>query len=123
MRWSPEDGEGGLRRVLLPRPLVRRKATIKSTHTMWYSSLVKPKHTPKAKRSFLITPPQGTPIGEANTNNHSPTPFPYNKAKDISRLQVIKSRTASTTKTRGAELDAMASSYLPRNSVIANQKE
>ena len=42
MRWSPEDGEGGLRRVLLPRPLVRRKATIKSTRMTWYSSLVKP---------------------------------------------------------------------------------
>ena len=38
MRWSPEDGEGGLRRVLLPRPLVRRKATIKSTGAMRYSS-------------------------------------------------------------------------------------
>ena len=42
MRWSPEDGEGGLRRVLLPRPLVRRKATIKSTRMTWYSPLVKP---------------------------------------------------------------------------------
>ena len=41
-RWSPEDGGEGLRRVLLLRPLVRRKATIKSTHTMWYSPLVKP---------------------------------------------------------------------------------
>ena len=41
MRWSPEDGEGGLRRVLLPRPLVRRKATIKSTEAMRYSSLKK----------------------------------------------------------------------------------
>ena len=45
MRWSPEDGEGGLRRVLLPRPLVRRKATIKSTRMTWYSSLVKPIQT------------------------------------------------------------------------------
>ncbi|MDD7772802.1 MAG: hypothetical protein PT954_00025, partial [Eubacteriales bacterium] len=45
MRWSPEDGEGGLRRVLLPRPLVRRKATIKSTGAMRYSSLKKPKQT------------------------------------------------------------------------------
>ena len=54
MRWSPEDGEGGLRRVLLPRPLVRRKATIKSTHTMWYSLLVKPEKTIQAKRRFLI---------------------------------------------------------------------
>ena len=42
MRWSPEDGEGGLRRVLLPRPLVRRKATMKSTRMTWYSPLVKP---------------------------------------------------------------------------------
>ena len=54
MRWSPEDGEGGLRRVLLPRPLVRRKAIIKSTHTMWYSPLVKPERNSKAKRRFLI---------------------------------------------------------------------
>ena len=54
MRWSPEDGEGGLRRVLLPRPLVRRKATIKSTEAMRYSSLKKPEETPKAKRRYLI---------------------------------------------------------------------
>ena len=54
MRWSPEDGEGGLRRVLLPRPLVRRKATIKSTRMMWYSLLVKPEKTIQAKRRFLI---------------------------------------------------------------------
>ena len=54
MRWSPEDGEGGLRRVLLPRPLVRRKATMKSTHTMWYSTLEK-----------------------TNTNVQSQTPIPY----------------------------------------------
>ena len=46
MRWSPEDGEGGLRRVLLPRPLVRRKATIKSTIAIRYSTLVKPIHPP-----------------------------------------------------------------------------
>ena len=59
MRWSPEDGEGGLRRVLLPRPLVRRKATIKSTRAMRYSSLKKPKQTTKAKRRFLINAPQG----------------------------------------------------------------
>ena len=57
MRWSPEDGEGGLRRVLLPRPLVRRKATMKSSEAMRYSSLEKPK-----------------------TNAQSPTQFPYNKA-------------------------------------------
>ena len=48
MRWSPEDGEGGLRRVLLPRPLVRRKATIKSTEAMRYSSWKKAKQTTKA---------------------------------------------------------------------------
>ena len=48
MRWSPEGGEGGLRRVLLPRPLVRRKATIKSTEAMRYSSLKKAKQTTKA---------------------------------------------------------------------------
>ena len=41
-RWSPEDGGEGLRRVLLLRPLVRRKATIKSTRMTWYSPLVKP---------------------------------------------------------------------------------
>ena len=45
MRWSPEDGEGGLRRVLLPRPLVRRKATMKSTRAMRYSALEKPIQT------------------------------------------------------------------------------
>ncbi len=54
MRWSPEDGEGGLRRVLLPRPLVRRKATIKSTGAMRYSSLKKAKQTNQANRRFLI---------------------------------------------------------------------
>ena len=41
-RWSPEDGGEGLRRVLLLRPLVRRKATMKSTITIRYSPLVKP---------------------------------------------------------------------------------
>ena len=41
-RWSPEDGGEGLRRVRLLRPLVRRKATIKSTSAMRYSPLVKP---------------------------------------------------------------------------------
>ena len=30
-----------------------REEQIKSTHTMWYSPLVKPKRKPKAKRSFL----------------------------------------------------------------------
>ena len=54
MRWSPEDGGEGLRRVLLLRPLVRRKATIKSTEAMRYSALVKPIQTQKAKRRFLI---------------------------------------------------------------------
>ena len=53
MRWSPEDGEGGLRRVLLPRPLVRRKATMKSTEAMRYSLLVKPERKSKATRRFL----------------------------------------------------------------------
>ena len=53
-RWSPEDGGEGLRRVLLLRPLVRRKATIKSTRAMRYSSLKKPMQTIQAKRRFLI---------------------------------------------------------------------
>ena len=53
-RWSPEDGGEGLRRVLLLRPLVRRKATIKSTRMTWYSSLKKPRQTNQAKRRFLI---------------------------------------------------------------------
>ena len=66
MRWSPEDGEGGLRRVLLPRPLVRRKATMKSTRAMWYSSWKKPKETTKEQRRFLI-----------NTNPISQPQFPY----------------------------------------------
>ena len=76
MRWSPEDGEGGLRRVLLPRPLVRRKATIKSTHTMWYSPLVKPER--KIQRI---------------------TPIPYKKSKEIRRLQVISSLYCKYTET------------------------
>ena len=46
-RWSPEDGGEGLRRVHLLRPLVRRKATIKSTRMTWYSSLVKPERRSK----------------------------------------------------------------------------
>ena len=53
-RWSPEDGGEGLRRVHLLRPLVRRKATIKSTRAMRYSSLKKAIQTTTAKRSFLI---------------------------------------------------------------------
>ena len=65
-RWSPEDGGEGLRRVLLPRPLVRRKATMKSTSAMRYSALEKPIQTTKAKRSSLI-----------NTNPISQTQFPY----------------------------------------------
>ena len=73
MRWSPEDGEGGLRRVLLPRPLVRRKATIKSTSAMRYSSWKKAKQTTKAKRRFLI-------IKQASKPNRSL----------LSRLQVKK---------------------------------
>ena len=44
-RWSPEDGGEGLRRVLLLRPLVRRKATMKSTSAMRYPSLKKPIQT------------------------------------------------------------------------------
>ena len=66
MRWSPEDGEGGLRRVLLPRPLVRRKATIKSTSAMRYSALEKTK-----------------------TNDHSQPPIPYNKTKEIAKQNWI----------------------------------
>ena len=42
------------RRVHLLCPLVRRKATIKSPRTTWYSPLVKPERTPKAQRRFLI---------------------------------------------------------------------
>ena len=61
-RWSPEDGGEGLRRVLLLRPLVRRKATIKSTSAMRYSALVK-----------------------TNTIPISQTPFPYNKAPQANR--------------------------------------
>ena len=53
-RWSPEDGGEGLRRVLLLRPLVRRKATIKSTGAMMYSSWKKPEKTIQAKRRYLI---------------------------------------------------------------------
>ena len=78
MRWSPEDGEGGLRRVLLPRPLVppqgankiyrsdevfliekaKRNDQIitqfpyKSTRMTWYSPLVKPERKSKANRSI-----------------------------------------------------------------------
>ena len=70
-RWSPEDGGEGLRRVLLLRPLVRRKATIKSTRMTWYSPLVKQKQTTKAKRSL-----------------------PYKITKDISQTQPDK-QTAS----------------------------
>ena len=85
MRWSPEDGEGGLRRVLLPRPLVRRKATIKSTEAMRYSSLKKPEKTPKAKRRYLIKKQRKS----ADCKSNKPTPH-------------------------GSVLDAAASSYLPR---------
>ncbi len=91
MRWSPEDGEGGLRRVLLPRPLVRRKATIKSTRAMRYSALVKPERDSKAKRSFLI--------------------IKHRKSADCKS----KHLPTSTSKPRGAVLDASASSYLPRS--------
>ena len=82
MRWSPEDGEGGLRRVLLPRPLVRRKATIKSTEAMRYSSLKKPKQTTKAKRSFLIkanpNPPTASQKPRASGDkNRTPCGVPF----------------------------------------------
>ena len=63
-RWSPEDGGEGLRRVLLLRPLVRRKATIKSTIAIRYSTLVK-----------------------TNTIPISQTQFPYKITKDISQTQ------------------------------------
>ena len=66
-RWSPEDGGEGLRRVHLLRPLVRRKATIKSTEAMRYSSWK------KAKR-----------------NDISQAQFPYKITKDISRTQFDK---------------------------------
>ncbi len=91
MRWSPEDGEGGLRRVLLPRPLVRRKAIIKSTRAMRYSSLRKPKQTPKAKRSFLIN-------NKGNQQTASQSTCPQVQPEP-----------------RGTVLDASASSYLPRS--------
>ena len=74
MRWSPEDGEGGLRRVLLPRPLVRRKATIKSTSAMRYSALEKTK-----------------------TNDISQTQFPYNKARNPSQTQFDKPTASYST--------------------------
>ena len=51
---SPEGGEGGIRKSRRPHSLVRRKATIKSPRTTWYSPLVKPERTPKAKRCYLI---------------------------------------------------------------------
>ena len=53
-------------------------------------------------------------IEESITNDISQTQFPYKITKEISRLQVINSRTASTCKPRGTVLDAKASSYLPR---------
>ena len=74
MRWSPEDGEGGLRRVLLPRPLVRRKATIKSTSAMRYSALEK-----------------------TQTNDQRITPIPYKITKDISRTQFDKPTASQST--------------------------
>ena len=86
MRWSPEDGEGGLRRVLLPRPLVRRKATIKSTRMTWYSPLVKPERKTIATRSFLIKniryKQTASQIGKGNKPTASQNPR---------RLQVVNS--------------------------------
>ncbi len=76
MRWSPEDGEGGLRRVLLPRPLVRRKATMKSTEAMRYSSWKKPKETTKEQRRFLI-----------KNIGHKPTASQKNRSRDKSRIE------------------------------------
>ena len=69
MRWSPEDGEGGLRRVLLPRPLVRRKATIKSTGAMRYFSLKKAQTNDISQTQFPYK----------ITNDSSKTPIPYKK--------------------------------------------
>ena len=83
------------------------------------------RRAPQSPSSSSFGAPQGNnkiykcdvvfPSGEARINNKSQTQLPYNKAKDISRLQVISSRTASTTKTHGSVLDATASSYLPRS--------
>ena len=83
------------------------------------------RRAPQSPSSSSFGAPQGNneiykcdvvfPSGEARINNKSQTQLPYNKAKDISLLQVISSRTASTTKTHGSVLDATASSYLPRS--------
>ncbi|MDY3942465.1 MAG: hypothetical protein SOZ09_10850, partial [Eubacteriales bacterium] len=59
--------------------------------------------------------------GEARIKSISKTSIPYKITKEISkrslisRLQVVNSRTASTSKPRGSVLDASASSYLPRS--------
>ena len=108
MRWSPEDGEGGLRRVLLPRPLVRRKATIKSTHTMRYSPLVKPERKSKATRRFLIKNKENQPTASYTT--HPPT------ASQSTCPQVQPSRAGRYRMPRHPRT-------VPRNSVIANQKK
>ena len=83
------------------------------------------RRAPQSPSSSSFGAPQGNnkiytydvvfPPGEARKKAISPTQFPYNKAKEISRLQVVNSRTASTTKLRGTVLDASASSYLPRS--------
>ena len=64
-RWSPEDGGEGLRRVLLLRPLVPPQGADKIY---------------KCDAVFLIE--------EIKRSDTSLTQFPYNKAKEISRLQV-----------------------------------
>ena len=88
MRWSPEDGEGGLRRVLLPRPLVRRKATIKSTSAMRYSALEKTK-----------------------TNDISQTQFPYNKARNPSQTQFDKPTASYSTNPQTASQTSLYRKY------------
>ena len=67
-RWSPEEGGEGLRRVHLLRPLVRRKATIKSTRMTWYSLLVKPERKVKEQRSFLINNKGNQQTASQSTN-------------------------------------------------------
>ena len=95
MRWSPEDGEGGLRRVLLPRPLVRRKATIKSTRMTWYSPLVKPIQTKQAKRRFLI---KTNPISQTQPTLYAPAGSKYNlQASPIGESQNKQSKKAGAS--------------------------
>ena len=90
-RWSPEEGGEGLRRVHLLRPLVRRKATMKSTEAMRYSPLVKPER--KIQRI---------------------TPIPYKITKDISRTQFDK-QTASQSTCPQVHRSRAARYWMPRH--------